>query len=338
MNKVLDFFTSNKYAIIWTVCYVFIMWAVLYGLFNFNIFVYQNWVRLFHAQLRGFPGFVFGILILAAIPMYIATTIIILRTKKPLFTVPLPKFLEPVPEEKTATADTESSEAPEEKDTSEEQPAQQKTIPTELRAAFIRARAHIGPAPKSNFDIGNMVTKRNNATEVSTNEFISQDGELPLPSDFDISPENEPPIFSEVPSFTPVFSDIDFDDDSSKQEEVANPSTTPNSEISEDLKPVIEYLTEKNKEFIIQGNLILTNQDIIAAHNSSDFWIADEKTWFASGKQKPSPIDALTNKSEATGLHPILYLGATNILDLETNKKHWKDSGIEVITELKDLK
>ena len=338
MNKVLDFFTSNKYAIIWTVCYVFIVWAILYGLFNFNIFVYQNWVRLFHAQLRGFPGFVFGILILAAIPMYIATTIIILRTKKPLFTVHLPKFLEPVPEEKTATADTESSEAPEEKDTSEEQPAQQKTIPTELRAAFIRARAHIGPAPKSNFDIGNMVSKQNNTTELSTNDLTSQDGELPLPSDFDIATDDNTPIFSESPSFTPVFSDIDFDDDSSKQEDATNPSITPNSEISEDLKPVIEYLTGKNKDFIIQGNLILTSQDVIAAHNSSDFWIADEKTWFASGKQKPSPIEELITKSSETNLPPILYLGSTNILDLETNIKDWEDAGIKVITDLNELK
>lgn len=337
MNKVLDFFTSNKYAIIWTVCYVFIVWAILYGLFNFNIFVYQNWVRLFHAQLRGFPGFVFGILILSAIPMYIATTIIILRTKKPLFTIPLPKFLEPVPEEKPATADTESSETPEEKETSEE-PAPQKTIPTELRAAFIRARAHIGPAPKSNFDIGNMVSKQNNTTELSTNDLTSQDGELPLPSDFDIATDYNTPIFSEAPSFTPVFSDIDFDDDSSKQEDATNPSITPNSEISEDLKPVIEYLTDKNKDFIIQGNLILTSQDVIAAHNSSDFWIADEKTWFASGKQKPSPVDELITKSSETNLHPILYLGSTNILDLETNMKDWEVAGIKVITDLNELK
>lgn len=338
MNKVIDFFTSNKYAIIWTACYVLVMWAILYWLFNFNIFIYQNWIRLFHAQLRGFPGFVFGILILAAIPMYIATTIIILRTKKPLFTIPLPKFLEPVPEEKTATADTESSETPEEKETSEES-TPQKTIPTELRAAFIRARAHIGPAPKSNFDIANLVpTQAGAPSEILQNENTSQEGELPLPSNFDITTDDDTPVFSEVPSFTPVFSDIDFDDNSSKQEEPTSPSTPQHSEISEDLKPVVEYLTGKNKDFIIQGNLILTNQDIIAAHNDSDFWIADEKTWFASGKQKPSPIEELITLSSETALQPILYLGATNILDLETNMKDWKDAGIKVITDLDELK
>ena len=100
MKKILELLQKNKYALIWTVCYIFIVWAILKWMFNFSIFSATQWHILFHAQLRGFPGFVFGILILAAIPMYIATTNIILRTKKPLFKIPLPEFLRPVPDEK----------------------------------------------------------------------------------------------------------------------------------------------------------------------------------------------------------------------------------------------
>ena len=96
MNKVLDFIKKNKYAFIWTICYVLVMWTVLKYMFNFDMFSGTQWNILFHAQLRGFPGFVFGILILAAIPLYIATTMVIYRTKKPLFTIKLPSFLHPV--------------------------------------------------------------------------------------------------------------------------------------------------------------------------------------------------------------------------------------------------
>ena len=338
MKKILDILTGNKYAIIWTVCYIAVMWAILQFMFNFNIFDIQNWNILMHSRLRGFPGFVFGILVLSAIPMYIATTIIILRTKKPLFTIPVPKFMEPVPEENapsTQNAEENQSEVKKEAEAEESEP--QKIIPTELRAAFVRARSHIGPAPKSNFDISNITKEMHPALQTEQHPELQQAGELPLPNDFDITTTDTDDQFQEVPSFTPVFSDIDFDSEDTVQiptEEIESTATN----ISNDLAPVIDYLISNGKEFSVEGNVITTQQDVIAAHNETDFWIADEKTWFASGKQKPSPVDALINKSKETGLHPILYLGATNILDLETNKKDWEDSGIEVITELNDLK
>ena len=93
-DKILNFFKNYKYVTIWTLCYIFVMWFILLFMFNFNMFVWQNWIKLFHAHLKGFPGFVFGILILAAIPMYIATTSIIIRTKKPLFVPKTPKWLQ----------------------------------------------------------------------------------------------------------------------------------------------------------------------------------------------------------------------------------------------------
>ena len=104
MKRILDFCQRHKYAIIWTACYAVVMWSILFWLFNFNMFSATQWRILAHAELRGFPGFVFGILILAAVPMYIATTSIVIRTKKPLFKIPLPKFMTPVPIDAPTTA------------------------------------------------------------------------------------------------------------------------------------------------------------------------------------------------------------------------------------------
>ena len=100
MKKILDFFNTNKYCIIWTLCYFFIVWAIMLWMFNFDIFSSTQWHILAHAKLRGFPGFVFGIMILAALPLYVATTILIYRNKKPLITIPLSNLFGPVPIEK----------------------------------------------------------------------------------------------------------------------------------------------------------------------------------------------------------------------------------------------
>ena len=90
-NKVKNFYKSNKCAIWWTVLYVFATWAIMQYLFDFNIFSSLRWHQLMHAHLHGFAGLVFGILILAAVPMYIATTIVIARTKAPVFSVKIPE-------------------------------------------------------------------------------------------------------------------------------------------------------------------------------------------------------------------------------------------------------
>ena len=83
--RIKDFYNSNKYAIWWTAGYVAACWAIMRYMFNFNIFSATRWNQLWHAHLYGFAGFVFGILILAMIPLYIATTIVIARTRAPLF-------------------------------------------------------------------------------------------------------------------------------------------------------------------------------------------------------------------------------------------------------------
>ena len=335
MTGVINFFKKNKYAVIWTACYVFVMWAILKWMFNFDMTSLAQWKILFHAHLRGFPGFVFGILILAAIPLYIATTSIILRTKKPLFTLSLPKFMQPVPDDTSATAAPEPV-SPEPVDTTPTDTTPQKIIPTELRPAFVRARVHGGAAPKSAFDISNITAPHNTSNAPATTPELQPAGELPLPNNFE--------LVDATPSFAPVFSDINFDDDTPTAD-TANIDTdtniaqsAPPQSVTPDITPVTDYLTSNGIEFKIENDVIITPTDAIAAHNDPDFWIADDTTWFAAGRQKPSPADTVLAIATERNIRPVLYLGQTNILDLDARREQWTTAGITVITDLNELK
>ena len=305
MKRILDFCQQNKYAIIWTACYAVIMWSILFWLFNFNMFSATQWRILAHAELRGFPGFVFGILILAAVPMYIATTSIVVRTKKPLFKIPATDAPPPAP------------------DTTPSTPA--KTIPAEVRAAFTRAREHGAIFQKSAFDPSNADAPTARRAPDATPE-LQPAGELPLPPDFDT------PEFGGAPTFAPVFSDINFDDDAPTAP--AQQSAT----ILDEISPMTEYLFANGTEFTVENGLIFTDRDVIAVHNDPDFWIADNENWFAAGKQKPSPADAVLAAGAARGVRPVLYLAQTNILDLDARRAQWASDGITVITTPDELK
>ena len=329
MKRILNFFQTHRYAFIWTACYVFIMWAILLFLFNFDMFSGANWIRLAHSKLVGFPGFVFGILILAAIPLYIATTLIVVRNKSPLVKIKLPKFLQPVP----ASAPEKPTPTPE--PTTAPAPSPEKkipdTVPAELRAAYIRALDHMGNIQTSAFDLSNMT---NSQKSVSTPDTPTQStNELPLPSDFELPNEDflsEP----EMPNFSPMFQDLDFD----------SPSTPPSSgvpSISEQSptpdNAITQYLAEHGKNYTIENGIVITDRDAIAIHDDPDFWIADDVNWFAAGQQKPSPIDALLSISAARGVRPVLYLAQTNILDLDARRAQWRQAGITTITDLSEL-
>ena len=327
MKRILDFCQQNKYAIIWTACYAVVMWSILFWLFNFNMFSATQWRILAHAELRGFPGFVFGILILAAVPMYIATTSIVVRTKKPLFKIPLPKFMTPVPIDAPTTAPAPAPSAtdapPPAPDTTPSTPA--KTIPAEVRAAFTRAREHSAIFQKSAFDPSNADAPTARRAPDAIPE-LQPAGELPLPPDFDT------PEFGGAPTFAPVFSDINFDGD-------APTAPAPQSAtILDEISPMTEYLFANGTEFTVENGLIFTDRDVIAVHNDPDFWIADNENWFAAGKQKPSPADAVLAAGAARGVRPVLYLAQTNILDLDARRAQWASDGITVITNLDELK
>lgn len=350
MNKILDFCKSNKYALIWTFFYVLVMWAVLLGMFNFNIFSTENWIRLAHAELHGFAGFVFGIMILAAIPLYVATTAIIIRTKAPLFKIPVPKFLAklypaPPPPE---TNETEPP-APDDADAAAPTaPPLPTGLPAELRDAYIRARQHIGIAQKSAFDLSRMSDNTPAATTIQPElqpvaqpEFQS-DAALPLPTDFNF---DDDATFATTDA--PVFTEINFDAPSSPVVEspIAPNDTLTTPDTNNTAAPasasniaVEEYLKSHGYEITaIEKDIIITKDFAIATHDDPDFWIADLEDWFAAGKQKSSPAAAVMATAGAHGVRPILYLAQANIMDLDARKAQWESQGITVITDLSQL-
>ena len=322
MNKILDFIKSHKYAIIWTLCYIATTWAILFFMFDFSIFSAPQWHRLMRAQLRGFPGFVFGILILAALPLYVATTTLIVRTKKPLITIPIPKIKIPAlfkhaPAEPASTPEPESETpalGPDEADTPTELPPD---MPAELRFAFIRARNNIGRVQTSAFNTPQQ-TPVPNTPEMPDID----DTSFPLPADFDIdTPTPDTDIM-------PTFTEINFDEPESNTD--IEFDTNDNSEL-------IEYLTENNKAYSTDDNIVITDTHAIITHSDPDFWVADTDNWFAAGRTCPSPIIAVQNAATKHNRTPIIYLATKNIMDIEKLIPEWQSAGITVITDLSEI-
>lgn len=330
MNWIRNFLTKYKYAIIWTLCYVAGAWVIFHGLFNFNLFSYANWSRLAHAQLVGFPGFVFGVLMLCALPLYVATMAIIIRTGAPLFTIPIPEFMRATPIEAPATPASATDD-----------PAPQSTapaplspdIPLELRNAFMRARENPGREQIS------MVDTRTIDSEIKTSAPTPDDGAsaepvtgLPLPTDFDISaPQDEAPDGNfEMSGFSaPVFTEINFDEPDITP---AAPAPVPQG------GSMPEYLNANNIHInATENDIIITDKFAIAIHDDPDFWVAENDNWFATGRQKSSPIPELVNIAHAHNVTPVLYLAATNIMDLDAHRAEWERDGITVITQPNEL-
>ena len=327
MKKVFEIFNPHRYAIIWTVCYIAAMWAILYWLFSFDMFSIRYWQHLLRAELRGFPGFVFGILVLAALPLYIATTLLIVRTKKPLLSVPIPEIIKkfwarmqptlinpPAPE----TKEKEEEKEP----TTPEKPLDElpPELPYELRTAYVRARLHTTPEQHSVFNQPIITTPLPVAQPIETTP-ASEIQEIPLPSDFNTELTTEPDFMMDefLQSAAPTFTDITFG--------------TP--EKNDD--PISEHLNKIGKKFNRIEEIIITDKHAIATHNDDDFWVCDNQFWFATGKQKESPIIKLTNIASQRGLTPVLYLGSDNIMDLDTMRQSWESSGITIITTPEEL-
>lgn len=304
MKKLQDFLKSNKEAVIWTICYFTVVWLVLWILFKFNVFSLRHWSILFSAQLTGFPGFVFGILLLSTIPIYIATTSIIWRTKKPLINIP---FLHKKEEKK------EEKKTEETKPDIEEKPLPE-NIPSELRGAFLRARHTVGERPISAFTMQDIATTPElNSLPDSKIEDIS----LPLPDDFDLDANQS------ESSDTPVFKEISFG--------------TSNTNQTDEDSELVKHLKNRNYPFEILNDIILTNELAIITHDDTAFWIADTENWFATGKQKPSPVLTVLEVARERDLKPVIYLAEENIMDLETLTQEWEKLGIWVITDLNDI-
>ena len=337
-TKVSEFYKSNKCAILWSVGYFIATWAIMRFMFNFDIFSRVRWWQLAHAHLRGFPGFVFGILILAAVPMYIATTIIIARTKEPLFSIKIPEsvrnFLknaftqtpmdEPTPVAPTQQPDQVAIDTPEPTNNT---PTVPENIPSEMRVAYMHAMDHASRTPVSAFDLGN-VTKSPKPSPQPEPESIPTNNDMPIPTDFDI--DNVDEVIDSVPQFTDISFGDDDDDDT-----VIEINDIP--EISDTNKIVADYMKSKSVPYTIDNDVIVTDKFAIVSHTDSDFWVADTTNWFAAGKTRKSPIELVKHVTGAHNVEPVLYLGADNIMDIEKLIPQWESAGIHIITDLKDL-
>ena len=321
-------FTNFWRAVAWTGIYVFVMWAILRGLFNFNMFSVAHLTKLLHLQLHGFAGFVFGILVLAAVPLYVATMVLTVRNKEMPVKLPLPKCFTDAPPAPTPAPVVPVVTA------NETLPELRAGVPPEMRETFMRAKKNYGARQMSVFNRPNAPVKANQtelvpepvtesvvATKV---EDVPAYGGIPIPTDFDIDAS------AETSNDVPVFADINFDDDdSAKDTTAADESPT---------EKVCALLRAVGVDANVAGDLIVANGYAIAVHDDDDFWVPDELDWFAAGKQKPSPIAALKKAESEQNLKPILYLATNSIMDIEEKSAEWIADGIMVVTDKDDLR
>ena len=301
----------------WTIGYFFVLWFILKFIFNFDMFSAHYWWKFFHATLHGFGGLVFGALVYAALPIYIATVLTIYRKKEPIIQIPLlnkisdfivslfPKKAEPIIEKE------EQEEKIEEKPTNE----YPDDLPSELRVPFMRAKNHmslngaISVYNKQKTSVPNPQTPEQIMNESNNN--------IPLPTDFDISDTLE----TNNNDFIPTFTDINFDEP--VVEKLENNTT--------------KYFESKNIEYETYKNFVATEKYLIYEHNDGDFWIMDEDSWFAAGKQMDNPTHELIDIAKQNGLIPVLYLQSQNIMDIESATEQFENDGIRVIKSLEEL-
>ena len=326
-------------AVAWTGIYVFVMWAILRGLFNFNMFSIAHLTKLLHLQLHGFAGAVFGILVLAAVPLYVATTVITVRNKEMPVKLPLPKCLteaKPAPKPEPVVPVVTATET---------LPPPRAGVPAEMRETFMRAQKNYGarqmsvfnrqtaPAAVASVDAPAVTPVAEPVREPITEsaamaktEDVATYGGMPIPTDFDM----DAPTGAGTDVDVPVFADINFDDNDTPAGAGATADDNP-------IDKVLNFLCGAGVEAQVSGDLIVANGYAIAVHDDDDFWVPDEIDWFAAGKQRPSPIVALRRAREERGLKPILYLATDSIMDLDKYSAEWTSDGITIVKSREEL-
>lgn len=353
MQKIKDFLVNSRRAIVWTIFYCLVMWSILRYLFNFDMLRMDHWKKLLTVELHGFAGLVFGLLILAAVPLYVATTVLTVRNKSVPIKIPRPACFNPPPKK-------EEPQKPEPAVVEQEVlPELRPGVPAEMRDSFMRANKKYGARQQSVFNRvgGATVPKADNkpvapetqkapdtpieaapvmfhdlpmgdtekiSNDVSKNTVdMDENPDFPIPKDFDIVGADA------VDYDVPVFSDINFDDEPDDTNDTTEPEASPDA--------VCEILNTAGVATRVDGDLIKTDKFVIAVHGDDEFWVADEFDWFASGKQRPSPIVKLLGVRDADGLSPILYLTCDNIMDLDKLTPEWEKSGIMVVKTAEEL-
>lgn len=326
MNKIIRILSDYKYAIIWTICYIFAIWVILSFMFHFNIFNAMHWRYIARAGLHGFPGFVLGIMILAAIPLYVSTTTLIVRTKKPLLTITKPSWLKmPNISKNQSTPSGPQASASAQNDTQPSAPEQSRNIPLEIRSTFERAQRNVERIA-AQYGTPNSAPVTPITTNSNINDIIPED--FPIPTDFDIN------FNDTTPDDVPVFTEINFDSPSAPETD-----NTPQSDAyhANDEK-LQKHLTVIGTKFSSDDNVIITDTCAIVTHSDPDFWVVDTHDWFATGKTRPSPIELVTRIATKHNVHPCIYLESQNILDLEKLIPQWESDGITVYTNIDDIK
>jgi len=368
------FFKKNKLAIVWTMAYFAALYGLLYFMFGFNMLAIGNWARLPHLILRGLPGLSFGIVLLAALPIYAATLYSTIRNKKT--PIPLP-FCKPEKSTEKATAKP-AAELPPEPEV--RVPA---GLPREMREPYMRVARGQALDVYSVYSLPDMVEEAKTiesptapTAEASASAYelpsfakaaggkptagfdtptaaggstaglpavapvtrslgevpSAEAGAFPIPTDFDAEPTNGPAA--------PVFKELTFGNK-------ANDGAKKDSAARTALKTALSARGFKIKSD--GGDVIVASKSggeriAIAIHDDPEFWIADPSPdgapasdWFASGKQKPSPVVAAIAAAQSENAAPVLYLAASNIMNLETLLPTWESAGVRIITEPAEL-
>ena len=315
MKKILDFLKTNMIVAKWTLWYFFVLWLILRFIFKFDMFSAHYWWKFSNATLHGFAGFVFGVLIYTAIPIYIATTAIICRKKELVIPIPfVDKIVEYISKFLPKKEETKSEEPVEEVVEEPKAIEYPSDMPPELRIPYTRAKNHMSLTGA----ISVYNKPRQEKTQNIETDNITPDTNIPIPTDFDLGDS-----FDTNESDIPMFKDINFDEPEPETEEVENNTT--------------KYLASKNIEFETYKQFVATEKYVIYEHNDSDFWIMDENVWFASGKQIDSPINELKELAKQNGLIPVLYLQSQNIMDIDTVIEQFENAGVRVVKSLDEL-
>jgi len=317
MKKIFDFLKNNFIVAKWTFWYFLVMWFILKYIFGFDMFSRIYWWKFFHARLHGFVGFVFGLLIYTMIPIYFATLSVVRRTKEPLIKIPVfdkvcnytkNLVLKPTP--------IKVEEKPQEEKKPEEPAFEYPTdLPHEMRAQFKQA--------KEQAILSRDLKPEQYAAKAKVDIPEPQAESFPIPTDFDLGDN----VIEEAS--VPTFKEINFDEPEKPVE------ANENSEFN---NAMTKYLKENKIEFETYEDFIITQNHLIYVHNDPDFWVFDEESWFASGKQIDSPISIMLEMTKNENLVPVIYFETTNIMDFEGTVKKLTDQGITVITNPKDLK
>ena len=332
MSTMINFFKKCRLPFLWTVGYIFCLWAILHILFNFELFSVHGWIRVSQARLHGFGGFTFCLITLSAIPLYMAMMTMIIRTQKPLFNLPVPKFITKIVEKFSAQPEPAPEPEPTQQNESVVVPNlndEFARFPAEMRGVLVRVRSHPNriSAPICNA----CTTNPNIYPSEPASPCTPAAPDFPLPPDFDFEASEPAPT-------APVFQDINFYDDNDTTNESDDTPDTDDSDDTDESNPVAEYFAKTNRKFeVLDNDIALTDDIAITVHDDPEFWIMDEPIWFAAGQTRESPITRLLNAAHEHNVTPVLYLGATNIMNLDEKRKEWEQMGIRVVTKLEDL-